>query len=660
MSLPSSDTSPRGPALRTRVALTVVATVLLLGVLATVGIEAAIRDALTRAEEASGLTIGHNLAAVCVDPVLREDVVELMRLIRDVQEPEPGIVYVYVLDPGGDVLASTFAQGVPVDVLSVNRLRTGDAYRLQRIEADGSPVLDVGVPMLDGEAGAVHVGLSGVARQQTLVRTWLVLLFITAAAGVVGFVASLVAARVVTRPLTTLAAAAGRIRDGDLTARVEVAADRDLGGLASAFNEMAATLEADVLQFRADEEAVWASRQRYAALFGSINDGVFVVALDGTVLEVNDVALERLGYPRSEIVGEPISRVDSPEDAAHVPERLDALRERGYAEFESVHVRRDGSTFPVEVSSRVFDYGGTQAIVSIAHDITERKAAEQALRDLNAQLERKVRERTQELEEQSEELACMNEELRSANELLEETNRHLDEATRAKSEFLASMSHELRTPLNSIIGFSGVLLQGLAGPLDEEQRTQVGMINSAGKHLLDLVNEILDISKIEAGRLRLEFVEFDASDIVRAAVDTIRPLAEEKDLEVRMEIAEDLDGIVSDRVRVQQLLINLLGNAVKFTESGYVGLAARRQGGQVVFTVSDSGVGIAPENHARIFEEFYQVREPNGFKTPGTGLGLAVSLRLAEALGGRIEVASEVGAGSVFTMYLPTGRPASG
>jgi signal transduction histidine kinase len=236
---------------------------------------------------------------------------------------------------------------------------------------------------------------------------------------------------------------------------------------------------------------------------------------------------------------------------------------------------------------------------------------------------------------------------------LSEANLRLEEATRAKSDFLAAMSHELRTPLNSIIGFSGIMLQGMVGDLSGEQLKQLGMINNSGRRLLDLVNQILDLAKVEAGGSEPTIEDVDVGAIAREMFETVRPMAEAKHLDMRWACPDDLAPVRTDGRYVHQILLNLLGNAVKFTERGYVGATVWRDGSDVVITVDDSGCGIAQEDLERIFSDFFQVAPHSSARSVGTGLGLAVSRRLAGSIGARIDVESEPERGSTFTLRLP-------
>jgi PAS domain S-box-containing protein len=327
-----------------------------------------------------------------------------------------------------------------------------------------------------------------------------------------------------------------------------------------------------------------------------------------------------------------------------------------------------------EVShSPILDDEHTVVGVSVfARDVTERKAAEEALKAHAEQLEQLVDDRTAALAALNEELQSSNEELNSLNESLETANAQfgaaneelqtaneaLDEATRAKSEFLASMSHELRTPLNSIIGYSGILLQGLAGSLNDEQTKQLEMVSASGRHLLALINQVLDLAKVESGHLEFNPTSVDVSELIAEVVNTLRPLASEKGIELVGEVSAGAESWCCDRTAVEQILINLVGNAVKFTERGRIRLCATRAGDDFVLEVRDTGRGIPNEDVSRIFSEFYRSGAPGTGLAGGTGLGLSVSRRLAEGLGGSIEVNSEVGIGSTFVVHLPPGpRP---
>ena len=228
-----------------------------------------------------------------------------------------------------------------------------------------------------------------------------------------------------------------------------------------------------------------------------------------------------------------------------------------------------------------------------------------------------------------------------------------EDADRLKSAFLATMSHELRTPLNSIIGFTGILLQELAGPLNPEQEKQLGMVQGSARHLLALINDVLDISKIEAGELDLAFDPFDMREAVESVAAIVAPMAEKAGLGLRVDLAPEVGRIVADRRRVEQILLNLASNAVKFTERGEVRVESEVRGNRVVTRVSDTGIGIKPEDMDKLFREFRQIDSGLSRNREGTGLGLAICEKLAALLGGEIRCESEWGKGSSFSLALP-------
>jgi len=288
-----------------------------------------------------------------------------------------------------------------------------------------------------------------------------------------------------------------------------------------------------------------------------------------------------------------------------------------------------------------------EGIFVLSADISERRRAERALREMNESLELKVLERTRDLDAAKE---------------------RAEAADRVKSAFLATMSHELRTPLNSILGFTGIVLKGMAGPLTPEQSKQLGMVQGSARHLLDLINDVLDISKIEAGQLEVRCSPFDLHASIARVAGSVLPLADKKGLSLRVVEPSSLPPMSSDQRRVEQILLNLLNNAIKFTERGGVTLSVEliddfdpngsgKPARAVCLRVSDTGIGMRREDLLSLFQPFRQIDSGLQRQHEGTGLGLAICRRLTSLLGGTINVESTLGQGSSFSAVLPLERP---
>jgi signal transduction histidine kinase len=282
-------------------------------------------------------------------------------------------------------------------------------------------------------------------------------------------------------------------------------------------------------------------------------------------------------------------------------------------------------------------------------------AVPQGAPDEIGQLQRGFAEMLRALGEREAALETINRDLERANVELGTANVELSRANRLKSEFLANMSHELRTPLNAIIGYSQLMLDGIDGPLNAQQVADLGRVTTAGSTLLGLINGLLDIAKIEAGRMEIKPEPVELRPAVAKVVDLIRPTAEAKGLAVRVELPRDLPTAQADAPRLDQVLTNLLANAVKFTERGAVTVRASATADEVVVQVVDTGIGIAAEAQSYIFDEFRQEDASTTRQYGGTGLGLAIAKKLVELMGGRIWLESTPGRGSTFSFALPRG-----
>jgi len=378
--------------------------------------------------------------------------------------------------------------------------------------------------------------------------------------------------------------------------------------------------------------------KRFRELLEAAPDAIMQVDADGRIILLNRVTESMFGYTREELLGQPVEVLIPQElHARHVQHRANYRQHPTTRSMGSglalEGIRKDGSRFPVEISLSPSASEEGFRVTAIIRDITERRLAEERLR-------RVQEESTQRLAE--------------SNTQLELINRELARANRLKSEFLASMSHELRTPLHTIIGFSELLAEELEGPLNEKQQRFIQHIHTDSLHLLELINDVLDISKIEADRLELRPEAFDFTALVAESIAAVRSLAEAKShiLETALDVPA---AVEADRLRIKQVLVNLLSNAVKFTpEGGRIRVEAHVQDPFIMVSVSDTGVGIPAEEHDSIFDKFHQVGATTKGVREGTGLGLAITRRLVEQHGGTIRVRSQPQHGSTFLFTLPT------
>jgi PAS domain S-box-containing protein len=325
-----------------------------------------------------------------------------------------------------------------------------------------------------------------------------------------------------------------------------------------------------------------------------------------------------------------------PEDRELVQRRFEEAFQNGHLEFECRIIRVDQAMRWISAKGEVShnEQGQPIRMMGVVTDVTERKRDEA-------------------------EKGKFMDRLAASNQELELRNREVERVTKLKSKFLASMSHELRTPLNAIVGFSDLLAEGTPGDLNDKQKRFVNHIKQGSAHLLQLINDILDLSKIEAGQLELRCEGFQIKDALPEVLSTIRPLAMAKNIQIEQKMEND-QHVYADRVRFKQILYNLLSNAVKFTpKAGRIDIDCHGDGNSVCISVTDSGVGIRAEDQAVIFEEFRQVEGPAGTTQEGTGLGLAITKRLVEQQGGGISLKSEFGKGSRFTFTLPAGSRGS-
>jgi protein-histidine pros-kinase len=376
------------------------------------------------------------------------------------------------------------------------------------------------------------------------------------------------------------------------------------------------------------------AEERLRLVVEAAPNAMIMVNPEGKMTLVNAQTEVVFGYTRQELIGHPIEILIPERFRSRHPSYRNSffgdpkVRAMG-AGRDLFGQRKDGSEVPIEIGLNPINTSEGSFVLASIIDITERKRGEEEIHKLNAELEQRVIERTAQLEA----------------------------ASRAKDRFLASMSHELRTPLNAIIGFTGTLLMKLPGPLTPDQEKQLKTSQSSAKHLLSLINDLLDLAKIESGKVELKLEPVAAQQVLEEAANALRPMAEQKGLRFVVQMPAEEITINTDRRALSQILLNLTNNAIKFTKQGEVRLELKQRRNNdhpaTEFSVTDTGIGIRPEEQSKLFEAFTQVDTASGHRQEGTGLGLNLSRKLAHLLGGYITFQSEWGKGSTFMLAIP-------
>jgi|GEM_PF-765162 len=449
--------------------------------------------------------------------------------------------------------------------------------------------------------------------------------------------------RAISRPLEDVVRIARGVAAGNLTQQIEVRSTNEIGQLMRALKEIHDNLVKVIGQVR-DNEA------RTRAVLDNVDEGIIAIN-EGGVIEIFNPAAEQIfGYKGNEIIGKNASLLTRKSSQDHHYGSLERRQQLNKptapgVSREMVGVRKNGTNFPLEVKTREINFNMGQLHIVVTRDLTASKQAEAEHKE---------------------------------HEQVQQRNVELEAASRMKSEFFSTMSHELRTPLNAIIGFSEVLKDGLMGDLTDEQRGYIGDILESGQHQLALINDILDLSKVEAGKMALHLEPIDLTLLFSNSLSMVREKAAAQHIHLNLDIADGLGDIQADVRKVKQIVFNLLSNAVKFTPAGgNVNMRARHvsraQVGQLTgrwaglnfpwsnnkitdfieISVTDSGIGIANENFERLFKPFSQIDSSLARKFEGTGLGLAIVKSLVELHGGTVAVESAVGQGTCFTVWLP-------
>ncbi len=426
----------------------------------------------------------------------------------------------------------------------------------------------------------------------------------------------------ISEPVNKLKNAAIDIGKGKFDTRVDIKTGDEVGILASTFNEMAGKINQDIKDLKEAKDIIERQGRFSRTVINSMNDALSVIDVTNLrIVGVNPIFLKIYGLKEEDVIGKPCYKItyqrsqpcQPPDDICPL---VETLKTGTPSTVEHVHYR-DGKKMYEEVStSPITDESGKIIeVIHVARDITERKRAEEIQRE----------------------------------------NERLILANQAKSDFLAVMSHELRTPLNKILGFSDLLKQSRAGALNENQATYVDNVLSSGKHLLNLVNGILDFTRIESGKMEMLYEKFSVPQTVDETLELIQTGAEKRNVILKKEIEPQLEFIEADKRKFKQVLFNLLSNAIKFSkpEGGLVTVRAKRTGDMAEFSVSDTGIGIKEEDMGKLFRVFQQVDSGISRKYGGTGLGLAITKQLVELHGGTTRAESKYGEGTTFTFALP-------
>ncbi|MBD2166175.1 PAS domain S-box protein [Calothrix membranacea FACHB-236] len=385
------------------------------------------------------------------------------------------------------------------------------------------------------------------------------------------------------------------------------------------------TLAIEASERNAAESALRQSEAQFRAIFECSSIGIGLIDMKVEIVDANPALCQMLGYSREQLYGQRFTNYISQQKGdlelfgqlvSEIHKGPEQLSERHRIEMERLFLHKEGGLVWTHLSVSVIrdSNGNPEFFLAIVEDITERKQTELKLRASQAAAEA---------------------------------------GSRAKSEFLATMSHELRTPLNAIMGLSQLLQQEMVGPLNEKQQEYIGCVYSSGQHLLALINDILDLSKVEAGKEELLQLPLLVRDVCNYVISTVSDQALDKGLQLTHEIDSEAEIFIGDERRVKQMLLNLLTNAIKFTPAGTVSLEVKKVSNGISFTVADTGIGIDPNNFKFLFQPFKQLDSRLNRQYEGTGLGLALTRKLARLHGGDVTVESALGQGSRFTLFLP-------
>jgi signal transduction histidine kinase/HAMP domain-containing protein len=619
--------------------------------------------ALRRTAQEKGFSLVGVFAFSSVQGVIAGDFLSLRGLVRSLVR-QPDVRYAMILDLNGRVLMHSLMEQtgkVLQDPLTRRTLEATEPLVQETRSAAGEHLYDFAAPvlLLNERRAVARIGISFEGERRLLRQTRNAILALGILALAAGLTLATWQARSVTRPVGELVRGAQEVAAGSLDRKIAVQGKDEVARLAEAFNrmgeslkarweidrEISSTLDLDhVLQTIARHaRALLKTDIAYVAPYDPATGVATVVAVVGNRGDSLPGLRMTPGQGAGGYVlatGQALMTPDYTQDP-RITHEFDAIvREEGILSFLVVPISLKGRTIGLLYTANrrpaIFTPGD--------QDILSRLAAQASVALENATLYAQVSRYADELEAKVD----------ARTRELQDANRQLEAASQHKSEFLANMSHELRTPLNAIIGFSEVLLEPMFGSLNEKQAEFVQDVLSSGRHLLSLINDILDLSKVEAGRMELHLEPFNLALAIEHALTLVRERANRHRISLGLSVDERLAEFVADERKVRQILLNLLSNAVKFTpDGGRVDVSARLARDHAEITVRDTGIGIALEDQGVMFEAFRQVGKNQGQKREGTGLGLTLAKEYVELHGGKISVQSEVGKGSTFTFTLP-------
>ncbi len=585
--------------------------ILLFGAASIISTSVILKDGLER-QLIAREKIGQEILEKRIFPhIANKDYVEVTSILFEEKEiKKESIYYITVYDKNETIMAHTFLSGIPEQIKNHPRRDFKDLSIIE-LSIDNIPIIEMSVEIQEGEylIGYLSVGykkqyIENIHSQiiKTIVS---IIIFLT----IISIILSYFLSRIIVRPVKELAKGMEEVSKGNLAHKIEIDTSDEIGALADSFKKMTRDLQKTTV-----------SRDYVDNIIRSMFGTLVVATPEGRIQTVNQAACDLLGYRAEELVGQPVYILFADKNISSEGSLYKELSGKGsIANIEKTYLAKDGRKIPMLFSgSTMHDSSGRiLGIVCVAQDITERKMAEE----------------------------------------IRFENVRLSHASKAKSEFLANMSHELRTPLNSIIGFTELMKQKVIGELNDKQEHYMDNVLSSSNHLLRLINDILDLSKVESGKIELTIEKLNISDIIDESLLLMKENANKHNIILKKESDTALEFIYADRLRLKQVLFNLLSNAVKFSkpEGGKVTVTANKQGDMVKISVSDTGIGIKEENLEKLFKEFEQIDSGISRKYGGTGLGLAITKKLVELHGGKISAESTYGEGSTFSFTIPIG-----